>query len=110
MVLGLDDGVGGEEGGGVGGGELLELRHGWLESVDRRSRCIDMFYISIHRREAADVSQKYRRERSEPASTAELARKGAEARCAKLEHFGFISHQNWSQMRHQNWSCSANKT
>ena len=29
-VLGLDDGAGGEEGGGVGGG-LLELRHGWLE-------------------------------------------------------------------------------
>ena len=32
MVLGLGDGMGGEEGGDVGGRWYeLELRHGWLE-------------------------------------------------------------------------------
>ena len=31
MVLGLGDGASGEEGGGVGGGGLLERRHGLLE-------------------------------------------------------------------------------
>ena len=33
VVLGLGDGAGGREGGGVwgGGGNELELRHGWLE-------------------------------------------------------------------------------